>query len=407
MPSITPTDQATFQKLLASDPQIQAIIKSVWGNTPVNQRPSNTPKNLEKANESASKQIAALLKSRGVELPARTFINPRTMSLEGARGWAGLPTAAKVAIIGGLAATGIGAAGAMGAFGGAAGAGAGAGGAGAAAVPSIGVMSGLPAGLGGAGIAGTTGAGLASSAGIAGAAGAGTAGAGAAGSTISGLMGGGAGAGSGAAGAGTAGTAAGAAKGGGLMSSLLKPATLSTIGRGLGAVAETQAGNRGTTLDAMMEADRLKLDQRQDRRAEESDLWRKIQAANYMKSGGKPKTPAVSSSGATLPSFGFGPPPISEEDKQMAATLLPQLQDKLANPMQPRDYDSKMNPGKMESILGWLSPALSGFSAIQEGRNPTPKPPAPGGTITGMMTPPPNPNNPFLRRPTSPPPPIS
>lgn len=125
MAHVTEVDQATFQKLLQSDPDVQAVIQRVWGNTPVNQRPSDTPKNLEQANDQASKQIAQILQSKGVQLPNHTFINPRTASLEPQHGWAGLPTAAKIAIIAAAGATGIGAAGALGAFGGAAAAGAG------------------------------------------------------------------------------------------------------------------------------------------------------------------------------------------------------------------------------------------------------------------------------------------
>jgi hypothetical protein len=110
-----------------------------------------------------------VLQSRGIQLPGHTFINPRSASVEHMHGWAGLPTAAKVAIIAGAAATGIGAAGALGAFGGAAGAGAGAGGAGAAGatggiLPTLTAVSGLPAGLGagGVGAVGLGGGGLAS-----------------------------------------------------------------------------------------------------------------------------------------------------------------------------------------------------------------------------------------------------
>lgn len=155
-----------LNQLIATDPQIQQIVKSVWGDTPANQRPGDTPKNLEAANQQASQQIASVLQSRGIQLPKHTFINPRSAAVEHEHGWAGLPTAAKVAIIaGGALATG-GALGAAGAFGGAAGAAGGAGGAGAAsgvgaagaagaAIPSLAVAGGLPAGAFGAGIAGT------------------------------------------------------------------------------------------------------------------------------------------------------------------------------------------------------------------------------------------------------------
>jgi hypothetical protein len=152
MPQTISDDQ--LNQLIATDPQIQQIIAGVWGTTPVNQRPGDTPKNLEQKNDAASKQIASVLQSRGIQLPSHTFINPRSAAVEHMHGWAGLPTAAKVAIIGGAAlATG----GALGAFGGLGAAG-GAGGAGSAAVPSIGASSGLAAGAFPT-IAGTAGAG--------------------------------------------------------------------------------------------------------------------------------------------------------------------------------------------------------------------------------------------------------
>lgn len=352
---------AELNKLIASDPEIQQVIQSVWGTTPANQRPGDTPKNLEGANDRASKQIADILQRKGIQLPKHTFINPRSASVEHMRGWAGLPTAAKVAIIAGVAATGIGTAGALGAFGGAA------------AVPSVGATGGLSAGAfptitgtsglaaGGAGATGAAGTlastGLASSAALPFAGGAGNM---AAGGTMAGLLGSGGGTAAGAAGS--------AAKSGGFLSSLMKPKTLETIGTGLGSIGKTAANNRGVQLDAMMEADKMGLAANQSRRADESDLWRKIQAANYIKGGGMPeRKPMMSSSGAEIPSFAklFGPPPITQADKDMADTLLPQLQSRLANPPVSRDYDSLMKSGKTETAMNWLGPLVSGYGAFR------------------------------------------
>lgn len=179
MAHVTEVDQATFQKLLASDPDVQKVIQGVWGNTPINQRPGDTPKNLEKANDAASKQISQILASKGVKLPNHTFINPRTASLEPEHGWAGLPTAAKIAIIAGAGAAGIWAAPALMAAAGGGGAASG-GAAAASAIPSVGVTSGIAgsvlpgvatgvggaAAAGGAGVAGTTAAGLGAKAGL-------------------------------------------------------------------------------------------------------------------------------------------------------------------------------------------------------------------------------------------------
>jgi hypothetical protein len=131
-----------FKKIIANDPDVQKVIQGVWGTGP---RPADTPKGLEKANHAASQQIGQILASKGIKLPDRTFINPRSGAIEGHRGWSGLPTAAKVAII---AAAGVGTGGALaaaGAFGGAAAGAAGSG---------IGVTTGVPAGLGSVGATG-------------------------------------------------------------------------------------------------------------------------------------------------------------------------------------------------------------------------------------------------------------
>lgn len=125
-----------FRELIARDPDVQAVIRGVWGDTPVNARPSDTPKNLEHANDQASKQIAQILASKGIELPDRTFVNPRTGALEGHRGWSGLSGLQKAAIIAAAGATGVGALGAMGVLGGTTAAGTAAGGTAASAAPA-------------------------------------------------------------------------------------------------------------------------------------------------------------------------------------------------------------------------------------------------------------------------------
>jgi hypothetical protein len=106
-----------FRQILATDPDIQSVIRSVWGDTPPGQRPSDTPKHLEQANDRASKQIAQILKAKGIDLPDRTFINPRSGALEGHRGWSGLSGIQKAAIIAAAAAATGGTLAATGAFG--------------------------------------------------------------------------------------------------------------------------------------------------------------------------------------------------------------------------------------------------------------------------------------------------
>lgn len=399
-----PDPKSLINQILQSDPEIQQIIKGVWGDTTAHQRPSDTPKNLEKANDTASKQIKAVLARKGINLPARTFINPRTNSVEGMRGWAGLPPAAKIAIIGAAAATGIGAASALGAFGGAAAGGAGAAGAGSAAIPSIGVTGGLSAGAFPA-IAGTTGAGL-TGAGLAG-------GAGLLGSTslasaapqIRSAAATGNLAGTGAAKMGIGSTIANYAKkkGGEVLGNLLTSKVLESAGRGTGAIAATEAHNRGNELEAMMDADEMRMRLARDRRDDESDLWSKLQAASYMKSGGTPKptTPTLSANGKPFTQFDFGPAPISQDNKDMATTMEAQLLKRLHNPATLSDYESKMKPGAVEKTLNWASPSLSIFSEIMKARGGQ----QPMGTATptptmqpgqGTATPTPNPPVPYM-----------
>lgn len=154
-----------FRQILANDPEIQAIIRRVWGDTPVDARPSDTPDHLEDANAQASKDIARVLASKGITLPERTFVNPRSASLEGHRGWAGLSGLQKAAIIAAASAAGVGGLAAAGALGGGAAAGGGGaalgGGGGGGAAAGIGglgsgltVASGLPAGMAGVGATG-------------------------------------------------------------------------------------------------------------------------------------------------------------------------------------------------------------------------------------------------------------
>lgn len=150
------------------------------------------------------------------------------------------------------------------------------------------------------------------------------------------------------------------ATGGSWWSELLNKNSIADLGRGVGAISETMANNRGTELDAMMAADNMAMLANRNRRDDEDHLWKNLQAMNYVKSGGKqPSGPRMSASGRALPSFGFGPAPISEADKTVATTLEQQLLQRLNNPPQLRDYDSKMKAGTGESVMNWLGPGLT------------------------------------------------
>lgn len=332
-----------FRQIVANDPDIQRAISGVWGSTPVDQRPSDTPKHLEKANDAASKQISQILKNKGIALPDRTFINPRTGALEGHRGWSGLSGLQKAAIIAAAGATGIGGAAALGAFGGGAAAGAGAAGAGtggAGAMGGLGVTSGLTA-LPGA----TVGMGpIGGSMGW--------------GSLISGL-----------------GKTAAKQFGGDLVQQLLSGDSLHAAGQGLGALAGTQAHNRGVKLDAMMAGDEMQLAADRERRAAEGDILKNMQIAEYLKGGGYQDTgPTMSSSGRPLPRFDFGTRPATEAEMDMAGTLQGQLKNRLENPRQLRNYEDSMDPGAGETAMNWLSPILSTIGIARGGgRSLTPQ----------------------------------
>ena len=308
-----------FRQLIANDPDIQRVIQGVWGNTPLNQRPSDTPDHLEKANDAASKQISQILKAKGIQLPDRTFVNPRTGALEGHRGWSGLSGLQKALAVGALGAGGLGAAGALGAFG----------------------------GLGAAGGAGASGGIGSSIAGIGAPVTLGT------GATTGGSMFG-------------LGSIMGGLKnlGGSFLKQFLTGNALDAAGRGLGAIGQTQAHNRGVQLDAMMAGDEMKMANERERRAAETDLMKKMQVAEYLKGGGANFAEPMSVSGKPLGKFDFGVRPATETEMQMATELEGQLMNRLKNPMQLNDYNSKMEPGKVESAMNWLGPLLSTGGAM-------------------------------------------
>lgn len=173
--------------------------------------------------------------------------------------------------------------------------------------------------------------------------------------------------------------------GGNLVQSLLNPNVLDSAGQGVGAIAQTQASNRGTELDAMMEADRQKMQLARDRATDEEGMMKKIQQAEYLKSGGMPARPqSFSANGKPFTQFASGMKPITEGTKAAASTLEDQLQARLKTPPTLRDYDSKMKPGAMESTLDWLGPILSTGAQVQKARQPV----TPSMLMAGQPKPP-------------------
>jgi hypothetical protein len=149
-----------------------------------------------------------------------------------------------------------------------------------------------------------------------------------------------------------------ASEGGSWIDRLLSKDGLADIGRGLGSISQTQASNRGTELDAMMAADNMKLLFDRNQRDSDDHMWKLMRATNYVKGGGAgPAKPMQMASGTVRP-MDFGPAPISAADKQVASTLQSQLMERMQNPPEQRDYDSKMKAGTGEKVTGWAGTAM-------------------------------------------------
>lgn len=317
-----------FRQLIDNDPEIQAVIQRVWGNTSRDQRPSDTPGHLENANAQASKEIAAILQRKGINLPDRTFINPRSGALEGHRGWSGLSGLQKAIIIAAAAAATGGAGLALAGGGAAAGGAAGAAGAAGAGGGTAGTIAGLGAGLGvSAGV--PAGLGAATATGI-----------GAGGASLAGGLGAGA---AGAAGAAGSGAAAG---GGGFMASLptyakYAQAAGSILGGAAGSAADSRAQQNNAELNRAILAQQMQnnvgqLDLQRKNFEEQARGSRSRQAVIAdLLSNAKPSNVSVPGIQNAQVSGGFGPSSIGATGRQSLAELAKQA---LAAQMTPTQF---------------------------------------------------------------------
>lgn len=337
-------EQAAFNSMSArikADPDIQKILTDNAQRIAATHDKGGSARDFQNG---LRDQITNIAKRKGLipDVGQSVFVNPNNGQLELHRGWGGLNNWQKAAIIGAGAAAGIGA-GALLAGGGAAAAGAGGAGAATAGSGGAGMAGlatlGLPAGMAGFG----TPVSIAAAGGIPGI------GAVTGGSTIANLLG------------------SKAAKG--IGGKLLGNVMNGGLGRGVGAIGETLANNRGTELDAMMEADRNRTLLARDQRDADVHNLKQLRATNYIMSGGMPKLGPTKVNSGTLGQFNFGPAPISEADKKVASTLHDQLMQRMQNPLTPSDYDSKMKAGTGEKITNWLAPALDIFGPPQQPTN--------------------------------------
>lgn len=377
-------EQAAFSKMdarIKADPEIRAILDANRQKLAATRDKGGSARDFQNR---IRDQITSIAKKKGYipDVGQAVFVNPNYENgqLELHRGWAGLNGWQRAAIIAAAAGTGVGA-GMLLAGGGAAAGAAGlggsaatAGGAGtAAAIPTIATTAGLGATIPGTAIA--TGSALGTAGLGAGVTGAGLAAGAAPLTTIpisSTAAAGGIPAGSLAGGGGAAASGGGYIQGlinngakvtnadgggyGSYVSRLLGKQGLEGLSRGLGSVSETMANNRGTELDAMLVADNNKLAFDRNARDNDEHNWRMLQATEYVKNGGaQVPGPTKVNSGTMDPSkFGFGPKATTANEKMVASNLEKQLMERMQNPIQMRDYDSKMKAGTGEKLTGWL-----------------------------------------------------
>jgi len=134
-------------------------------------------------------------------------------------------------------------------------------------------------------------------------------------------------------------------------------------------------------LRAQEDADRNGFEASQNRRADTSDAWKKLQYSEYINSGGRPYTPASGIKGyeGALPSFGFGPKAPTDAERQGAGMMRDETLKMLApggsfqpsslfqpTPMfQPDDrLESLMKPSKGEKVQDWIGRIASIFGSF-------------------------------------------
>lgn len=111
------------------------------------------------------------------------------------------------------------------------------------------------------------------------------------------------------------------------------------LGMGLGAAGSfmnSSAQNKATKEQNQLQQDALQLQRERERRDTESDIFRKLAQTSYLKSGGAKGGPTTINYGGqqtTLPDFGFGARPASQEQMTAATELEKLLIERLRAPM--------------------------------------------------------------------------
>lgn len=145
-----------------------------------------------------------------------------------------------------------------------------------------------------------------------------------------------------------------------------KRSTPFDIASAFGAYAGAQAHNRGGKADLAQIDNANSLQAIQERRAAETDALRKIRAGSYIMGGGSNWTMPTQARSGPLTDFGLGPVPITQAEKDAAATLQSQLMDRLqpGAGWQPTSISQFGEPGKGEKVANAASLISTIFSPL-------------------------------------------
>lgn len=160
--------------------------------------------------------------------------------------------------------------------------------------------------------------------------------------------------------------------------SAIPAAALSAGGALLGGATDAIAANRGTKLDASLNADALRTQRQGENRAERDDAWKKLQQAAYTRSSQGYTPPELRSDvldrTRTLPAFGIartgGPSASVMQGAQgLESEVLKRLMEgSQLPPITDVNQASKM--GGWEKLLNVLGPALSVGGAAKKTTQP-------------------------------------
>jgi hypothetical protein len=141
---------------------------------------------------------------------------------------------------------------------------------------------------------------------------------------------------------------------------------IDAVGSAASAGSQAAASNRGTRLQALMDADQMRMAAAREQRASESDILRKLAQTAYLRQGGSQFKPS------TQYSYSFAPRAASAEQMRSAGDLERELLRRMVNPMQLSDYGKDMKPGFWEKFGGIVGAGATGLSAAMQRRQDQP-----------------------------------